>query len=103
MKAPEIIETAIFQFFSLVRQRLSKAYALNCSCFATGAQNALYITSQFFGFMRFSGWTCKSNRYFSNLFKLVQQRMSKAYAINCSCFATGAQKTLYNQKKERTN
>ena len=43
MKAPEIIETAIFQFFSLVRQRLSKAYALNCSCFATGAQNTLYI------------------------------------------------------------
>ena len=58
---------------------------------------------QFFGFMRFSGWTCKSNRYFSNLFTLVQQRISKAYAINCSCFATRAQKTLYNQKKkERT-
>ena len=58
---------------------------------------------QFFGFMRFSGWTCKSNRYFSNFFTLVQQRISKAYAINCSCFATGAQKALYNQqKKERT-
>ena len=56
-----------------------------------------------YGFMRFSGWTCKSNRYFSNLFTLVQQKLSKAYAINCSCFATGAQKTLYNQKKkERT-
>ena len=40
---------------------------------------------------------------FSNLFTLVQQRISKAYAINCSCFATRAQKTLYNQKKkERT-
>ena len=37
------IQTAIFQFFSLVRQRLSKAYAINCSCFATGAQNTLYI------------------------------------------------------------
>ena len=58
---------------------------------------------QFFGFMRLSGWTCKSNRYFSNLFTLVQQRISKAYAINCSSFATGAQKTLYNKKKkERT-
>ena len=58
---------------------------------------------QFFGFMRLSGWTCKSNRYFSNLFTLVQQRISKAYAINCSCFAMGTQKTLYNQKKkERT-
>ena len=33
---------------------------------------------QFFGFMRFSGWTCKANRYFSNLFTLVQQRISKA-------------------------
>ena len=32
-----------FNFFSLVRQRLSKAYAINCSCFATGAQNTLYI------------------------------------------------------------
>ena len=56
---------------------------------------------QFFGFMRFSGWTCKSDRYFSNLFTLVQQRISKAYAINCSCSATGAQKTLYNQKKKK--
>ena len=37
------IQTAIFQFFSLVRQRLCKAYAINCSCFATGAQNTLYI------------------------------------------------------------
>ena len=37
------IQTAIFQFFSLVRQRLSKAYAINCSCFATGARNTLYI------------------------------------------------------------
>ena len=37
------IQTAIFQFFSLVRQRLSIAYAINCSCFATGAQNTLYI------------------------------------------------------------
>ena len=36
------IQTGIFQFFSLVRQRLSKAYAINCSCSATGAQNALY-------------------------------------------------------------
>ena len=36
-------------------------------------------------------------------FTLVQQRLSKAYAINCSCFATGAQNTLYKQKKkERT-
>ena len=52
-----------------------------------------------YGFMRFSGWTCKSNRYFSNLFTLVQQKISKAYAINCSCFAAGAQKTLCNQKK----
>ena len=32
-----------FNFFSLVRQRLSKAYAINCSCFGTGAQNTLYI------------------------------------------------------------
>ena len=31
------------------------------------------------------------------------KKISKAYAINCSCFATGAQKTLYNQKKEITN
>ena len=37
------IQTAIFQVFSLVRQRQSKAYAINCSCFATGAQNTLYI------------------------------------------------------------
>ena len=57
-----------------------------------------------FGFMRFSGWTCKSKPYFSIFFfTLVQQRLSKAYAINCSCFATGAQNTLYKQqKKERT-
>ena len=32
------VQTAIFQFFSLVWQRLSKAYAINCSCFPTGAQ-----------------------------------------------------------------
>ena len=57
---------------------------------------------QFLGFMRFSGWTCESNRYCSNFFTLVQQRLSKAYAINCSCFATGAQNTLHKQqKKER--
>ena len=31
------VQTAIFQFFSLVWQRLSKAYAINCSCFPTGA------------------------------------------------------------------
>ena len=37
------IQTGIFQFFSLVWQRLSKAYAINCSCFPTGAQNTLYI------------------------------------------------------------
>ena len=37
------IQTAIFQCVSLVRQRLSQAYAINCSCFATGAQNTLYI------------------------------------------------------------
>ena len=37
------VQTAIFQFFSLVWQRLSKAYAINCSCFPTGAQNTLYI------------------------------------------------------------
>ena len=37
------IQTAIFQFFSLVWQRLSKAYAINYSCFPTGAQNTLYI------------------------------------------------------------
>ena len=37
------IQTAIFQCFSLVWQRLSKTYAINCSCFATGAQNTLYI------------------------------------------------------------
>ena len=37
------IQTAIFHFFSLVWQRLSKAYAINCSCFPTGAQNTLYI------------------------------------------------------------
>ena len=57
---------------------------------------------QFFCFMRFSGWTYNSNCYFS-IFSLVRQRLSKAYAINCSCFATGAQNTLYIQKKkERT-
>ena len=57
---------------------------------------------QFLGFMRFSGWTCESNRYCSNFFTLVQQRLSKANAINCSCFATGAQNTLHKQqKKER--
>ena len=55
---------------------------------------------QFFGFMRFSGWTCKSNRYFRNFFTLLQQRTSKAYAINCSCFPTGAQNTLYKQKRK---
>ena len=37
------VQTAIFQFFSLVWQRLSKPYAINCSCFPTGAQNTLYI------------------------------------------------------------
>ena len=37
------IQTAIFNFFSVVRQRLSKAYAINCSCFAMGTQNTLYI------------------------------------------------------------
>ena len=37
------IQTAIFEFFSLVWQRLSKAYAINYSCFPTGAQNTLYI------------------------------------------------------------
>ena len=37
------IQTAIFQFFSLVWQRLSKAYAINCSCFPMGAQNTLDI------------------------------------------------------------
>ena len=37
------VQTAIFQFFSLVWQRLSKAYAINCSCFLTGAQNTLYM------------------------------------------------------------
>ena len=58
---------------------------------------------QFCGFIRFSGWTCQSNRYFWNLFTLVQQTVSKAYAIKCSCFPTGAQNTLYEQKKkERT-
>ena len=42
------------------------------------------------------------NRYCSNFFTLVQQRLSKAYAINCSCFATGAQNTSHKQqKKER--
>ena len=55
---------------------------------------------QFFGFMRFSGWTCKSNRYFRNLFTLLQQRPSKAYAINCSCFPTGAKNTLFKQKRK---
>ena len=51
----------------------------------------------------FKSWTCKSNRYFSKFFTLIQQRISKAYAINCPFFATGAQKTLYNQQKiERT-
>ena len=58
------------------------------------------IRLQFFGFMRFSGWTCKSNRYFRNFFTLLQQRPSKAYAINYSCFPTGAQNTLYKQKRE---
>ena len=66
-------------------------------------ENSGILICNFFGFMRFSNWTCKSNRYFSNFFTLVQQRISKAYAINCSCFATGAQNTLYDQqKKERT-
>ena len=37
------IQTTIFQFFSLVWQRLSKAYAINYSCFPTGAQNTLCI------------------------------------------------------------
>ena len=37
------IQTAIFQFFSLVWQRLSNAYAINCSCFPTGAKNTLFI------------------------------------------------------------
>ena len=58
---------------------------------------------QFFGFMRFSRWTCKSNRYFSNFHTLVQQRLFKAYATNCSCFPTGAQNTLYVQKEKEWN
>ena len=37
------VQTAIFQFFSLVWQRLSKSYTINCSYFPTGAQNTLYI------------------------------------------------------------
>ena len=37
------------------------------------------------------------------LFCIFFFTLSKAYAINCSCFATGAQNTLYKQqKKERT-
>ena len=57
---------------------------------------------QFFCFMRFLGWTYNSNRYFQ-FFSVVRQRLSKAYTINCSCFAMGTQNTLYIQKKkERT-
>ena len=36
------------------------------------------------------------------IFQICSRWYSKEY-LNCSCFATGAQKTLYNQKKkERT-
>ena len=37
------IQTAIFQFFCLAWQRLSKAYAINCSRIPKGAQNTLYM------------------------------------------------------------
>ena len=37
-----VSQTAIVQIFSLWYSRLSKAYAINCSCFATGAQNTLH-------------------------------------------------------------
>ena len=53
--------------------------------------------------MWFSGWTRKSNRYFGNFFTKVQQIPPKAYAINCSYYATGTQNTTYKQRKrERT-
>ena len=58
---------------------------------------------QFFGSMRFLGWTRRSNRYFWKFFTLLQQRLSKAYAINCSYFPTGAQNTLYKQKRRERN
>ena len=58
---------------------------------------------QFSSFMWFSGWTRKSNRYFGNFFTKVQQIRPKAYAINCSYYATGTQNTTYKQRKrERT-
>ena len=53
---------------------------------------------QFFGYMRFSGWTYKSNRYFS-IFFTVQRRLSKAHAINCSCFPTEHKTRYINNKR----
>ena len=90
-----------------IRQYLSKKRMKNRICFLFKSHTCTCIWKkwntrlQFFGFVRFSGCTCKSNRSF-NFFTLVQQRLSRAYAINCSCFATGAQNMLYKQQ-ERTN
>ena len=90
-----------------IRQYLSKKRMKNRICFLLKSHTCTCIWKkwntrlQFFGFVWFSGCTCKSNRSF-NFFTLVQQRLSKAYAINCSCFATGAQNMLYKQQ-ERTN
>ena len=53
---------------------------------------------QFLGYMQFSGWTCKSNRYFS-IFFTVQRRLSKAHAINCSCFPTEHKTRYINNKR----
>ena len=56
---------------------------------------------QFFGFMRFSGWTCKSNRYFRNFFTLLQQRPSIRYKL--LLFSYGSTKhVIQTKKKERT-
>ena len=70
------------------------------SCTCTCKWKKVEYSFAIFWFMRFSGWTCESNRYCSNFFTLVQQRLSKAYAINCSWFATGAQNTLHKQQKK---
>ena len=53
---------------------------------------------QFFGYMQFSDWTCKSNHYFS-IFSTVQRRLSKAHAINCSCFPTEHKTRYINNKR----
>ena len=96
----------LHSLISVKKRKKKEKRMKNWICFLFKSHKSTFIWKkwntrlQFFGFMRFSGWTCKSNRYFRNFFTLLQQRPSKAYAINCSCFPTGAQNTLYKQKRK---